>query len=126
MKSTALLQVIALPAALAANFAELYILAGKDDFGIRVTGKRDPNAEVTQMNSSTPGFDQNIQCQHDDGTWSRWGCLQKPMYRQIGEFDFPQATEEPRPFVVEFYFRDTGELITYEDIPDKPETRSQM
>jgi hypothetical protein len=102
MKSTILLQVIALPAALAANFAELYILAGKDQYGVHVTGKKDPNAGVTQMKSTTPGFDQNLQCLHDDGTWSRWACNGKRMYRQVGEFDFPQATEDPRPFLMEY------------------------
>jgi hypothetical protein len=132
MKSTTLVQLIALPATLAANFAELYVLAGADDPGMRVTGKKDPDAEVTQMNSSTPGFDQNIQCLLDDGTWSRWGCLEKPMYRQVGQFNFPKVTEDPRTFVVDFNAQRPRAVFTFGETVDteydgsKPETRSQV
>jgi hypothetical protein len=114
MKLTTLFQVVALPAAIAANFLELYIVAEKHDMGVRVTGKEGPDAEVTQMNSTT-GFDERVLCLGDDNLWTHWGCGDdkgRSEYRQVGEFDFPEATTEPRPFVLNYVSEATFETKT--------------
>ena len=114
MNLTTLVQLIALPAILAANFAELYILVGKDDYGVHVTGKKDADGEITQMDS-TAGFDEGLLCLGDNKV-SREGCGDAqalPKYRQVGQFDFPRATKDPRPFLIVFPLPEKYKEITY-------------
>jgi hypothetical protein len=113
MKSTTLLQVVALPAAIAANFLELYVVAEKHEGEVLVIGKKEPDAGVTQMNFTT-GFNEGVLCLGDDKLWTHWGCGDdkgRPEYRQVGEFDFPEATTEPRPFVLNYISQLTYETI---------------
>ena len=102
MKSTTLVQLIALPAVLASFAAELTIVVRDNVYGASVVGKADPSGEVITMDSGTPGIDQNLKCVLDDSTWSSEGekCQQRPMYRQIGYFNFSEPTKDPRPFVI--------------------------
>ena len=111
MKSTKLLQIVALPAAIAASFLELYIVAETLENDVRVIGKKEPDAGVTQMNFTT-GFDGEVRCLGDDKMWTHWGCgndKDRPEYRQVGEFDFPEATTEPRPFVLDYISQGSSE-----------------
>lgn len=119
MKSTTLIQLIALPAVLGANFFELYILAetsqlGSDEHGTQVTGKRVADGEVTRMNSGMLEFMtlnmDHLSCLGDDGELTQLGCGStegRPEYGRVGQFDFSQATKDPRPFLLEYYVQDT-------------------
>jgi hypothetical protein len=100
MKSTNLIQLIALPALATANFLDLFIVAEQNMVDVTITGKKDPSEAMQTMDPSTTGFDTNTQCLLDDNTWSRFGCQERTMYRQVGEFNFPRATIDPRPFVI--------------------------
>jgi hypothetical protein len=102
MKSTILIQLLALPIILA-DYLELVIMASKDTYDI-VVGKKDPGeAVVLIMNSTTPGFDQRVRRMDDGGKWMQDECdaTRQEIHKQVGQFDIDGNTRYPRLFVVE-------------------------
>jgi hypothetical protein len=101
MKSTTFIHLIALPAILA-NFLELVIVDEKGTFAA-VTGKVDADGEMLGMDRETPWFDQTAKCLDENQEWNRWICggQKRTEYQQVGQFNFTEATKDPRQFVVE-------------------------
>ena len=110
MKSTTLVQLMALPAVLA-NFAgELVIVVPDTLVGVSVAGKEDPTEPMMWTGTMTPGIDKTVRCLGDDNFWTFRGCEQRNEtdgsrprvgYRQVGQFNFTEATEEPRPLIID-------------------------
>jgi hypothetical protein len=102
MKSTILIQLIALPSILAS--LQLAIVTQTDLSDVQdvlVAGKGDPDGKVLVMNNATAFLDHDAKCLAEDKTWTRWGCggQNRTEYRQVAQFNFSEATNDPRPFV---------------------------
>ena len=106
MKLTTLVQVMALPAVLANFSSELVIVAMNNgsEFAL-VGGKADPSGPMTWMDYMTPGTDQTVRCLGDDKVWTMRGCGQSNRigYVQAAQFNFTEATTDPRPFLIQAY-----------------------
>lgn len=106
MKSTILIQLIALPAILASNIVELVIVAKEDLDAPQVIGRMDPSQNMTRMTSTSREIPHELLCLGDDEMWTHWGCdaedndKGRPLYRQIAQFNFAEFTKDPRPFIV--------------------------
>jgi hypothetical protein len=97
MKSTILIQLVALPAILAS--IQVGIMNKKIHKGVSVTGRMNSDGKVFNMNNSATEVDKTVLCLVD-GEWSRWGCGERDQFYQAGIFNFSKPTNESQDFQV--------------------------
>jgi hypothetical protein len=98
MKTTTILQLLALPAIFAKFTVQIVTEATAKD--VEVWGKRESDGEVMMMNHTAFGDDGTIpRCLDKDFKWTT-SCPNQLTYLQSGELNFAVKTTEPRDLTV--------------------------